>query len=70
MSKTKAIKCGAFNYSIVLNAHRVTSMADTDIEAVREQKKAEYDEQYRLKHKLLLQQHASKDIYMIGYFHP
>jgi hypothetical protein len=33
--KTKAIKCGAFNYSIVLDAHRVTSMADTDIGAVR-----------------------------------
>jgi hypothetical protein len=31
---TKAIKCGAFNY-IVVNAHRVTSMADTDIDAVR-----------------------------------
>jgi hypothetical protein len=35
--KTKAIKCGAFNYSIVANAHRVTSMADTDIDAVRRQ---------------------------------
>jgi hypothetical protein len=31
------------NYSIVLKAHRVTSMADTDIDAVRKQKKAEYD---------------------------
>jgi hypothetical protein len=41
--KTRAIKCGAFNYSIVVNAHRVTSMADTDIDAVRKQKKAEYD---------------------------
>jgi hypothetical protein len=41
--KTKAIKCGTFNYSIVVNAHRVTSMADTDIDAVRKQKKAEYD---------------------------
>jgi hypothetical protein len=41
--KTKAIKCGAFNYSIVVNAHRVTSMADTDIDAVRKQRKAEYD---------------------------
>jgi NADH dehydrogenase FAD-containing subunit len=68
--KTKAIKCGAFNYSIVVNAHRVTSMADTDIDAVRKQKKAEYDKQYRLQRKLLLQQQASKDIYMIGYFHP
>jgi hypothetical protein len=38
--KTKAIKCGAFNYGIVVNAHRVTSMADTDIDAVRKQKKA------------------------------
>jgi hypothetical protein len=33
--KTKAIRCG----------HRVTSMADTDIDAVRKQKKAEYDKQ-------------------------
>jgi hypothetical protein len=41
--ETKAIKCGAFNCSIVVNAHRVTSMADTDIDAVRKQKKAEYD---------------------------
>jgi DNA-directed RNA polymerase subunit RPC12/RpoP len=47
--KTKAIRCGACSYSIVLNAHRVTSMADTDIDAVRKQKKAEYDKQYRLK---------------------
>jgi hypothetical protein len=68
--KTKAIKCGAFNYSIVVNAHRVTSMADIDIDAVRKQKKAEYDKQYRLKRKFLLQQQASKDIYMIRYFHP
>jgi 1-aminocyclopropane-1-carboxylate deaminase/D-cysteine desulfhydrase-like pyridoxal-dependent ACC family enzyme len=68
--KAKAIKCGAFNFSIVLNAHRVTSMADTDIDAVRKQKKAEYDKQYRLKRQLLLQQQASKNIYMIGYFHP
>jgi hypothetical protein len=37
----------------------VTIMADTDINAVRKQKKAEYDKQYRLKHKLLMQQHAS-----------
>jgi hypothetical protein len=68
--KTKAIKCGACYYSIVVNAHRVTSMADTDIDAFTKQKKAEYDKQYRLKRKLLLQQQASKDIYMIGYFHP
>jgi hypothetical protein len=68
--KIKAIKCGAFNYFIVVNAHRVTSMADTDIDAVRKQTKAEYDKQYSLKRKLLLQQQASKDIYMIRYFHP
>jgi hypothetical protein len=42
-TKTKAIKCGAFNYSIAVNAHRVTSMSLTDIDAVRKQKKAEYD---------------------------
>jgi hypothetical protein len=63
--KTKAIKCGAFNYSMVVNAHRVTSMADINIDAVRKQKKAEYNKQHRLKHKLLLQQQAYKDIYMI-----
>jgi hypothetical protein len=45
-------------------------MAGTDIDAVRKQKKAEYDKQYRLKRKLLLQQQGSKDIYTIGYFHP
>jgi hypothetical protein len=45
-------------------------MADTDIDAVRKQKKAEYDKQYRLKRNLLLQQQASKDIYKIRYFHP
>jgi hypothetical protein len=33
--KKKSIKCGSFNYSVVLNAHRVTSMADTDIDTVR-----------------------------------
>jgi hypothetical protein len=38
-------------------------MADTDTDAVRKQKKAEYDKQYRLKRKLLLQQQASKDIH-------
>jgi hypothetical protein len=59
---TKAKRCGACYYSIVLNAHRVTSMADTDTDAVRKQKKAEYEKQYRLKRKLLLQQQASKDI--------
>jgi hypothetical protein len=44
-------------------------MADTDNDAVRKQEKAEYAKQYRLKRKLLLQQHSSKDIYMIRYFH-
>jgi hypothetical protein len=34
-------------------------MADIDIDAVRKQKKAEYNKQYRLKRKLLLQQQAS-----------
>jgi hypothetical protein len=29
--RTKAIRCGACYYSIVLNAHRATSMADTNI---------------------------------------
>jgi hypothetical protein len=33
--RANAIRCGACYYSIVLNAHRVTSMADTDIDAVR-----------------------------------
>jgi hypothetical protein len=47
--ETKAIRCGACYYSIALNAHRVKSMADTDIDAVRKQKKAEYDKHYRLK---------------------
>jgi hypothetical protein len=45
-------------------------MTNTDIDAIRKEKKAEYAKQYRLKHKLLLQQQASKDIYMIRYFHP
>jgi hypothetical protein len=54
----------------MLDTHRVTIMADTDIDAVRKKKKTEYAKQYRLKRKLLLQQHASKDIYMIRYFHP
>jgi hypothetical protein len=45
-------------------------MADINIDAIRKQKKAEYDKQYRLKRKLLLQQQASKEIYMIVYFHP
>jgi hypothetical protein len=37
--RTKAIRCGACYYSIVLNAHRVTSMGDTDVDAVRKQRK-------------------------------
>jgi hypothetical protein len=45
-------------------------MADINTDAVRKQKKAEYNKQYRLKRKFLLQQQASKDIYMIRYFHP
>jgi hypothetical protein len=45
-------------------------MADTDIDALRKQKKAEYNKQYRLKRKLLLQQQTSKDIYIIRYFYP
>jgi hypothetical protein len=57
--KTKAIRCGACYYSIVLNAHRVTSMADTDIDAVIERKNAERIKQYRLKRKLLMQRQAS-----------
>jgi hypothetical protein len=40
-------------------------MADTDIDAVRKQKKAEYDKQYRSKRKLLLQQQASKVIWQV-----
>jgi hypothetical protein len=36
-------------------------MADTDIDAVRKQKKAEYNKQYRLKRKLLLQTSASTE---------
>jgi hypothetical protein len=34
-------------------------MADTDTDAIRKQKKAEYTKQYRLKRKLLLQPQAS-----------
>jgi hypothetical protein len=52
-------RCVACYYSIKLDAHRVTSMADTDIDAIRKRKKAEYAKQYRLKRKLLLQQQAS-----------
>jgi hypothetical protein len=43
----------------VLNAHRVTGMADTDIDAVKKRKNAERIKQYRLKRKLLMQQQAS-----------
>jgi hypothetical protein len=54
-----------------LSSVYVTSMVDINIDAVRKQKKAEYNKQNRLKRlKLLLQQQASKDIYMIRYFHP
>jgi hypothetical protein len=35
-------------YSIMLDAHRVTSMADTDIDAVQKRKNAERIKQYRL----------------------
>jgi hypothetical protein len=56
--------------SSVAHAHRVTGLADINIDAVRKQRKAEYNKQYRLKRKLLLQQQASKDIYMIRYLHP
>jgi hypothetical protein len=66
---TIAIRCDPCYYSIVVKAHCVTSMADTDIDAVRKQKKAEYAKQYKLKRKLQLQQQASKDMYMIQYFH-
>jgi hypothetical protein len=65
--KTKAIKCGAFNYSIVVNAHRVTSMADINIDAVRKQKKAEYNKQYRLKRKLLQQTSTSTETELAVY---
>jgi hypothetical protein len=51
----------------MLDAHRVTSMADTDIDAVKKRKNAESIKQYRLKRKLLLQQQASKDTHMIRY---
>jgi hypothetical protein len=44
----KAIRCRACYYSIMLNAHRVTSMADTDIDAVKNRKNAERIKQYRL----------------------
>jgi hypothetical protein len=37
----------------MLDAHRVTSMADTDIDAVKKRKNAERIKQYRLKRKFL-----------------
>jgi hypothetical protein len=40
-----AIRWGAWCYSIVLNACRVTSMADTGIDAVKKQMNAEYAKQ-------------------------
>jgi hypothetical protein len=39
--RTKAVRCGACYYSIVLNAHRVTSMVNTDIDAVKKRNNAE-----------------------------
>jgi hypothetical protein len=51
-------------------------MADTDIDAVRKQKKAEYNKQYRLKRKLLLQASASTEnkvnVYLpsLTFWHP
>jgi hypothetical protein len=51
--KQKAIRCRACYYSIMLNTHRVTSMADTDIDSVKKQKNAKRIKQYRLKRKLL-----------------
>ena len=44
-------------YSVI--TFRATSMADTDNDAIKKQKKAEYDRQYRLKRKLQMQQQAS-----------
>jgi hypothetical protein len=37
----------------MLDAHRVTSMADTDIDAVKKRKHAQRIKQYKLKRKLL-----------------
>jgi hypothetical protein len=51
--KTKANRCGACYYSIMLGAHRITSMPDTDIDTVQKRKNAERIKQYRLKRKLL-----------------
>jgi hypothetical protein len=46
--KTKTIRCGAYYYSIVLNAHRVTSMADTDIDAVKYMSHVKKNNRYAL----------------------
>jgi hypothetical protein len=57
VGKQRKQKASAVAHVIIvsfINAHRVTSMADTDIDAVGKQKKAEYDKQYRFKRKLLL----------------
>jgi hypothetical protein len=77
---TKAIRCGPCYYSIVVNAHRVTSMANTDIDAVRKQKKAEvytyscyayHFYAYRLYFINVWHVYEwPKTIYMIRYFHP
>jgi hypothetical protein len=47
--------------SSVAHAHRVTSMADINIDAVRKQTKAEHNKQYRLKRKLQLQTSTSTE---------
>jgi hypothetical protein len=43
----------------VLNACRVTSIADTGIDDVKKQRNAEYAEQYIMKRKLLMKQQVS-----------
>jgi hypothetical protein len=42
-----------------VKTRRVTSMANTGIDAVKKQKNAEYAKQYRLKRKFQMQQQAS-----------
>jgi len=49
---------GVCYYSIVL-PYCATSMADTDIDAIRKQKRAERNKRYRLKRKMEMQQQAS-----------
>ena len=49
---------GVCYYSIAL-PYCATSMADTDIDAIRKQKKAERNKRYRLKRKMEMQQEAS-----------